>query len=397
MPLVFVHGVATRQSRGHQAHVHQRDALFKQLVLPADAQVFDPDWGSDGVRFDPALPWMPEPGGAQPFATSQTGQVGTGQVGIGRLATRHPDRAIDIAFEAGLAARAETAARTGNPAEALTTKDLEAFEAAVRYLEAGADKTAFDQLGSDAEFIATLAVELKPHSPNKGPAAEPMGPASDALQWLGQGLKDLVSPIRNAASDALLRVVRRPLTEQVAFILGDVFVYLRRRETDGVGRVANRIFAPIITDLVKAARLRSPDDPLILVGHSLGGVILYDLLSDRSAVSRIETDSGSDFIVDAWITVGAQPGLFADMGLYGTVPGTAASGKLARPEPVRAWLNVYDYTDVLSFSCEKIFKDVEDFEFDNVIGLFNAHTSYFQRPSFYQRLRTRLNKLRHNP
>jgi len=391
MPLVFVHGVATRQSPRHRAHVHQRDALFKQLVLPQGAAVFDPDWGSDGVKFDPALPWLPEPGGAQPFGTSQTGQVGTGQVGIGRLARRHPDRAIDIAFESGLAARAETASRTGNLAEALTTKELEAFAAAVRYLEAGADKSAFDPLGSDAEFLSALAIELKPHLPNEGLAAEPMGPCSDALQWLGRGLKDLVSPISNTLSDALLRVVRRPVTEQVAFFLGDIFVYLRRRETDGV---AKPIFAPIITDLVKATRLRSRADPLILVGHSLGGVILCDLLSDRSAVSQIETDSGSELIVDAWITVGAQPGLFADMGLYGTALGSAANGRFPRPESVRAWLNVYDYTDILSFSCNKIFNDVEDFEFDNVIGLFSAHTSYFQRPTFYQRLRTRLDKLR---
>jgi hypothetical protein len=397
MPLVFVHGVATRQTPRHQAQVHQRDALFKQLVLPHGAAVFDPDWGSDGVKFDSALPWMPEPGGAQPFGTSQTVQVGTGQVGIGRLATRHPDRAIDIAFEAGLAARAESAARANNPADALTVKGLKAFEAAVKYLEAGADTSAFDPLGSDAEFLSALAIELKPYSTAEGPGAEPMGPVSDVLQWLGRGLKDLVSPVSNTASDALLRVVRRPLTEQVAFILGDIFVYLRRRETNGVTRAPNRIFAPIITDLVKATRLRSPDDPLILVGHSLGGVILYDLLSDRSAVSRIETDTGSDLIIDAWVTVGAQPGLFADMGLYGTVPGTAANGRLPRPEPVRAWLNVYDYTDVLSFTCKKIFNDVEDLEFDNVVGLFSAHNSYFQRPSFYQRLRTRLNNLRPSP
>src|SRR5215510_13145832 len=263
-----------------------------------------------------------------------------------------------------------------------------------RYLEAGADNTAFDPLGSDAEFISALALELKPHLPSKGSAAEPMGPASDALQWLRRGLKDLVSPVANTVSDVLLRFVRRPLTEQVAFVLGDVFVYLRRRETSGVTGVANRIFAPIIADLTKATRLRSTANPLIVVGHSLGGVILYDLLSDRSAVARIEADGGSELVIDAWITVGAQTSLFADMGLYGTVPGTAANGRLPRPEPVRAWLNVYDYTDVLSFSCEKIFNDVEDFEFDNVIGLFSAHSSYFQRPSFYQLLRTRLNELR---
>ena len=393
MPLVFVHGVATRQTPEYRAQAHQRDALFRQLVLPEGAQVFDPDWGSEGVKFDPALPWMPEPDGAEAFAASQAGAVGAAQIGIGRLATRHPDRAIDAAFEAGLATHVDSAIRTGNPTDALTAKDLEFFAAAVRYLEAGADNTAFDPLGSDAEFISALALELKPHLSRKDPAAVAMGPAEDALHWLGEGLNDLVRPLRNATSDALLRIIRRPLTEQVAFFLGDVFVYLRTRETDGD---TNRIFAPIMADIAKAARLRSPADPLILVCHSFGAVILYEFLSDQAAVAKIEADSGSDLNIDAWITVGAQPGLFADMGLYATVPRTA-DGRLPRPEPVHAWLNVYDYTDVLAFSGEKIFEGVEDLRFDNVVGLFSAHSSYFQRPSFYQRLRTRLNELRQNP
>jgi len=89
MPLVFVHGVATRQTPLYHAQAHQRDALFKQLVLSQGAQVFDQDWGSEGVRFDPALPWMSEPGGAWTFAARQ---VGAAQIGIGRLAARHPGR-----------------------------------------------------------------------------------------------------------------------------------------------------------------------------------------------------------------------------------------------------------------------------------------------------------------
>jgi hypothetical protein len=60
---------------------------------------------------------------------------------------------------------------------------------------------------------------------------------------------------------------------------------------------------------------------------------------------------------------------------------------------VAAWINVYDYTDILSFACRRIFANVEDFEFDNVAGLFDAHSAYFQRPSFYSRLRNRLKQL----
>src|SRR5262245_33557125 len=211
MPLVCVRGAATRPRPRHQPQVGPRDALSRRLVLPRSAAVFEPDSGREGLNFDPTQPWMPEPGGAQPFAAAQGGQVGTVQVGIGGLARRQPDRAVDLAFEAGLAARVESAARRGDPAEALSAKELAAFEAAVRYLEAGADKTAFDPFGADTEFISALALELKAHAPDRAPAAEQMGPASDALQWLGQGLRELVSPLRATVSDGLLRIVRRPL------------------------------------------------------------------------------------------------------------------------------------------------------------------------------------------
>jgi len=127
MPLAFVYGVATRQSPRHQAEVRQRDALFRQLILRRSAAVFDPDWDGEAVKFDPTLPWMPEPGGARLCAAAQGGQVGTVQVGTGGLARRHPDRAVDLAFGAGLAARVESAAHRRDPAEALSAKELEAF------------------------------------------------------------------------------------------------------------------------------------------------------------------------------------------------------------------------------------------------------------------------------
>jgi hypothetical protein len=61
MPLVFVHGVATRQTPEYRALVEQRDTLFKRLVMGEDDQIFDPDWGSNGVSFFHGG-WVPKPG-----------------------------------------------------------------------------------------------------------------------------------------------------------------------------------------------------------------------------------------------------------------------------------------------------------------------------------------------
>jgi hypothetical protein len=296
---------------------------------------------------------------------------------------------VDLAFQAGLTARVEAAVASGNPIEALATEDIAAFEAAVSYLEKGPDKDVFDPSSSDANFMNDLAGELKSHMPAKTQNSEPMSMAGDTLGWLSKGLKKLVDPIANVSSDAVLRLVRRPLSAQVALFLGDIFVYLRWRETDSAKGTGSRIFEPIIDHLVEASKLRSLQDPLIVVGHSLGGVVLYDLLTDEAALAKFAEKLGSKLIIDTWVTVGAQPALFADMGLYAT-PARAADGRFPRPAPVRSWLNVYDYTDVLSFSCGPLFSDVKDYDFDNVTGVFSAHSAYFQRPSFYSRLRARL-------
>ena len=75
-------------------------------------------------------------------------------------------------------------------------------------------------------------------------------------------------------------------------------------------------------------------------------------------------------------------GLFADIGLYDRQPGP--DGRLPKPGCVQRWMNVYDVTDVLSFLTEPFFSGVKDYKFDNAAGALEAHSAYFQRPSFYK-------------
>jgi hypothetical protein len=122
----------------------------------------------------------------------------------------------------------------------------------------------------------------------------------------------------------------------------------------------------------------------VAIGHSLGGVILYDMLAGRAP----ELDGVE---VDLFVSVGSQPALFQEMSLFGAT--VAAPGKAPRPDAVAHWWNVYDPVDLLSFRCEPVFEDVEDFEFSSVAGLIDAHGSYFKRPRFHARLHERLHKI----
>lgn len=374
MPLVFVHGVATRQTPEYKAFVEQRDTLFKRLVMGEGDQTFDPDWGSGAVAFSHGG-WVPKPGTNEVFSLGIP--LGIGETSVASaLASRDVAQGVDLALAALLGQRMQQS-------QPLSTEDVAVFEAAVRYLKGGGDRTAFGPNETDAQFAQSLKDELNPQLPATN--VQPMG-LNDVFSAIGDAVKRVTDPIRNASSDAVLRIIREPLSNQVALFLGDIFVYLRYREADGANGTYNRIFEPIIADLSRAVAAAKTGQKLVVVGHSLGAVILYDLLTDARALQAVKASSGKDLVVDALVTVGAQPGLFADMGLYGnTVP-----DKLPRPRCVTEWMNVFDYTDVLSFLCEPFFTDVKDYAFDNVSGALQAHSAYFQRPSFYSRLQARL-------
>jgi hypothetical protein len=378
MPLIFVHGVATRQSPQYQAAVAQRDALFKRLVIGEGEAVLDPDWGSGGVKFKGG--WVPDTGAAEPFSFGAPVVTGQGPSAAAVLASRNVERGIDLAFSALLARNAATD-------QPLSEEQLRVFEAAVRYLETGGDRTAFAATDSDSQFADALRSELKPLLTTTD--VEPMG-LGDVFSLIGNALKAVTDPLRNASSDAVLKLIRKPLSDQAALFLGDIFVYLRWRESDKTNGTYNRILEPIVRALVEATKSQRDGEKMVVVGHSLGAVILYDLLTDERALAEIKAGSGKALTVDAWLTVGAQPGVFADMGLYDRQPGS--DGRLPSPKCARRWMNVYDLTDVLSFRAEPFFSGVTDYEFDNVVGALEAHSSYFLRPSFYKRLRSRLSQ-----
>lgn len=380
MPMVFVHGVATRDTPQYRVAVAQRDALFKRLVIGETQEVFNPDWGDHAVSFAKGG-WVPDPDAGEAFGLGTPVAAGTGSSIAATVASRSKkdvDIGVDLAFASLLARDVER----GTPP---SDEQLSAFEAAVRYLEERADESAFTPAETDTQFAETLKAELQPLLP--AAPAEAMG-LGDVFSSIGDALKGVTDKVRNTGSDVVLRFVRKPLSNQIALFLGDIFVYLRWRETDGAKGTYNRIFEPIIEALSQANMVRRDGEKLIVVGHSLGAVILYDLLTDNGALGELKNRSGKALSVDALVFVGAQPGLFADMGLYDRQPG--ADGRLPQPDCVERWMNVYDVTDVLSFLAEPFFSGVKDYEFDNVSGALEAHSAYFQRPSFYKRLRARL-------
>lgn len=389
MPLVFVHGVATRPSLAYAAEVLQRNALFRTIVLNNDATIENPDWGSHAVSFTEPAPWLPEPKGNQAYGAG--GAIsGDPKISLGTLAQTNVAQAVDLAIAGMLEQAVQDAESQNTPTIADQAKFIALAKAAADYLDKQqADETPKGDAAlatpDNATFAAALESRLKQNSDLQG-----YGAIGDAISggfsavggWIGTGL-----------SDAALKAKRKKLSTFVAYFLGDIFVYLRQRDIQGAHGVRERIFKPILTSLIAAHKAaRAPNEPYVVVGHSLGGVILFDLLSDPEALAQLDREAPG-LKIDLLATVGSQPGFFADLKLYAGKP--VVGEKLATPNRVAVWHNVYDYTDVFSFLAAPMFEGVTDYSYDSAVDLMAAHTAYFKKPSFYQRLRARLKSLGH--
>jgi pimeloyl-ACP methyl ester carboxylesterase len=176
-----------------------------------------------------------------------------------------------------------------------------------------------------------------------------------------------------------VRLLRKKLNASVTRFTGDAFAYLDRR---GTKEAPGKIVLEVLNAL-RDAKNKGGDDKLVVIAHSFGGEIVYDIL----------TYFDPTLSVDCLFTVGSQVGLFEEMKLYkASRPELPPDwkGRVIRPASLKRWLNVFDTNDVLGYRLEPIFNEVHDYYYDTGYSSFSAHGGYFMRPSFYKRLAARL-------
>lgn len=174
-------------------------------------------------------------------------------------------------------------------------------------------------------------------------------------------------PLLRAASRPLVRLGsryavrrRRALTDAAHPAAGDILKYLARG--DAVRRD--------LRDLVATLR-----PPVVLLGHSLGGVICLDTLI-----------SGPLPGVGLLVTVGSQgPFLYE----------TGALPSLVHPDPlpghVPPWLNLYDRRDLLGYAAAPLFPGrAHDVATDSRQPFPVAHSAYWSDPAVYRAIGERL-------
>ncbi|CAM5515092.1 hypothetical protein [Streptomyces avidinii] len=161
----------------------------------------------------------------------------------------------------------------------------------------------------------------------------------------------------------LLNARRGSLTVGATPVLGDILRYQSR------GRELREFLHERIT---------AEPGPTVLIGHSLGGIALVDLLT--LAAARGEAVPGAELLV----TVGSQAPFLYELGAL-----TALEPGAKLPYGFPRWLNVYDRHDVLAYLAGPVFPGdprVTDHEVRSRQPFPACHSAYWKQDSLYARI-----------
>jgi hypothetical protein len=460
MPIVFIHGVAVRED-GTKFDAWWGELLrdLRSYIAPVitsgspeDVRILPAYWGNLGARFA----W----GGASRPRSSLRGKGAAGDVGVwpdtALALTEIPEvlRIVPRPSAAGIAGGGQLVPKgSESPASSTTVprlKDLTAEQladltsAAIRQaadlpleypLELLADQSdeQLSELKSRRAELAAIdrAVDLAAHDPDtlrnlaacdtldaevsawkeivrnaieKQPAPADGLVAKGVPVWLSTAWDNFTEGVSRASSapgylvTKILTEVRKPANDLVTLFFGDVFAYINSRGlTDPDLNIAFRVM-----DVVEEAR-RDPspaEEPLVVLTHSMGGQIAYDLITHflprHPQASRLR--------VDFWCATASQVGLFEEMKLFlASVPQYSIRNGNRVPYPSRqqlgVWWNVWDSNDFISYSASSVFVThrpnpltfgVIDEEYQSGMSVVGAHGGYLQRKSFFRLFAQRL-------
>jgi hypothetical protein len=394
VPIVFVHGVNTRRDPEYEESERVRDELFRKFALdgvvsdPTKVTILNPYWGGHAAKFAWKHASLPD---------NRFESFGTGSTVYEDILTEStPDGPWDSEAPLLEIARRDSLSRAIDTlwtAAAFTKSQQDIAEQlaalawkAESYARAHSKPGWLATVRTDDQFADRLLQEVDQWTPVESPLAhsnkgsiESFG-MSDVWNHLQTAVLNLGSAAEAAVVNPVTKRLRPFAHNRAALFLGDVFVYLNERGDVGS---EGPIVAAVVGALKQAASSVQPgvDEPLIIVAHSMGGNIVYDILTYYE--KNIE--------VDLLLTVGSQVGVFEELKLFRASDATIGSpDTVSKPRSVKRWINVLDPADVLAYSTSRIFADSTDTEFSTGAPVWSAHGMYFYRPSFHQRLAARI-------
>jgi hypothetical protein len=398
MPVVFVHGVNTRRGPEYDAGLKVKTAFFEQCLAGATINgkkvgvsvtpVF-PYWGDLATTFSWDMASLPRGEmqalgvGAEPDLRAVLAHVRDAVPGgmtadpLLALAKRRFPHAVEVISTLALR----------HAAPGLESEVAEFVVAAQRFAAAHPRPVWLDTTTNDLQLLTNLGAAVQAQSSIQ---AQGLGSVINALTTTAARLKtaavgmmgSAVDKAGDLASTKLLGWTREPLNATLGRFFGDVFIYFDgRQDASSPGEIPKRILA----DWDAAIAAGPAGEPLVIIGHSLGGVISFDLLGHFRP----------DLDVDLFVSVGSQVAHFEEMKLYKTSEkGVKAPMKAKTPPNIKRWINVYDEVDIFSYACKSVFDRVDvDARYDTGTYVIKAHGAYFDQARFYERLRARIDAL----
>jgi hypothetical protein len=285
-------------------------------------------------------------------------------VGVEPMDEQLQSRLDELSVNTDLLAKAEiTESRLAEAAQEVGGSD-ELGEAAIAAGDAG-----YEELldATARSVVACLLSECGDLPPDKLPRLCTDAAVRDEL--VTAVLDDLQPGLPKGFASRAAKAVLLPLATRAAVrkradymvgttnFLRDVAFYVRRGE-----KIRNRVRM----DLAELTQ----DEPVVLLGHSLGGIAAVDLLSNKQ-----------DERVDLLVTVGSQaPLLYLMDALEHLRPGSS------KVKPFTPWLNIYDRNDLLSFCAERVWPNttgIEDHEVASRISFPTSHSAYWSQEALY--------------
>jgi hypothetical protein len=418
MPVLFLHGVNTRRgvTLDEQNAFDQRITLmleqFRKITFAGIApensiRTFAPYWGDMGASFAWKMASIPQPDTDQRLGGSEypLGQRGTeallsviGSESLRQVQKDSPEQSLlNIAREMGLSVAVDALIAAAPSSQSAKPDDISSLavfsRAAVPYAWANQKPEWLNaaNVTNDESFTEELLVQVSKASNQKG-KDQALG-AGDVFANIRNLLTDVageightvVATLANTAGDLsrpFINKIRPSVTTLLGQFIGDIVIYQEGRGDRGH---PTGIAEFLVNELRKADAARSAEDSkLIIIGHSLGGVVAYDLLSHFAP----------DIVCDLFITAGSQVAMFEELKRFRASDPAIhdPDGRVERPANISCWINTYDLTDVLGFSTKGVFKDdpkTENFEFDTDAAPIVSHGAYFDSAQFYHRLRVR--------
>ncbi|HVQ07429.1 MAG TPA: hypothetical protein VMS43_03245 [Allosphingosinicella sp.] len=404
MPIVFMHGVNTRDPK-HFQPVHE---YLRRIVAPTITQ--DPD--NVSIR---AADWFqlcdpPKWGGISRPATL-----------LGQGAEIERDELVDAIVAKIPSAPAPssgfTSGQTSSPIQRARLDQLSDDDLA----DLITASVSSENVGGLQRARIGIAADRVVHSPairTQLSAASDLQAQlkilSDAVQadveqqsaLVGQGALDFLRGMRDRLTESLSRVIDSPgaalslsagevrpkLNDFVTRFLGDVLFYMTRRGTAAVPGPIPRV---LMDELVRAQANKEArgGEPIVLLTHSMGGQIAYDVLTSFLPASQSHTK------VDFWCATASQVGFFEELNMF-LASSSSFSKATGKPTPVVRtnldhWWNVWDRNDIISFTTKGIFASgIDDEDYWSGMSLAAAHGGYLERPSFYRRFAGKLKAVR---